>query len=275
MPELPEVETVMRGLEPAMLNQVIQKVSLHRQSLRVPIPANFKETVEGSKVIKMIRRGKYIVAHMNNDHSFVLHLGMSGRILIDHEGKDEKPGKHDHVVFHIKSKTNVIFNDPRRFGMLILVPTASWESDKVFAKMGPEPLGNHFNAPYLKDRLKGMKSSIKAALLDQHVVSGVGNIYACEALFEAGIHPEREAGSISAARIEKLVPAVRQVLNKAIKAGGSSLRDYRQTDGTLGYFQHHFSVYDCEGKPCPHCGTHIKRIVQSGRSTFFCPKEQK
>ncbi|NCO04015.1 MAG: bifunctional DNA-formamidopyrimidine glycosylase/DNA-(apurinic or apyrimidinic site) lyase [Alphaproteobacteria bacterium] len=276
MPELPEVETVMRGLEPAMVGQKIAFVNKRRPDLRVPFPKNIKSVLEGARVLNMTRRAKYILIHTDQSHVLVIHLGMSGRILIE-TNRDYKPQKHDHIILTMADKTQIIYNDPRRFGMIFFVKNGEFEIHKAFKDMGPEPLGNDFNAPVLQARLKGKTTSIKQALLDQRVVVGLGNIYACEALYEAGISPQAAAGSISLARLEVLTQKIKNVLKRAIDAGGSSLRDYRQASGELGYFQHSFLVYDREGQVCKICASKkpIQRIVQSGRSTFFCSTCQK
>lgn len=279
MPELPEVETVCRGLEPVMAGQVIAQVDLHREGLRKPFPPQLKESIEGTKVLHITRRAKYILIHLNNAHVLVIHLGMSGRVQI--EDRDYVPKTHDHMILHLKSGRVIVLNDPRRFGIVLLLPEDGLFDDAAFAHLGPEPLSNGFNGPALLARLKGKTIAIKVALMDQQVVVGVGNIYASEALFLSGINPKKAAGRLTAERAEALVAAVRQVLEKAIKAGGSTLRDHRQINGELGYFQHHFTVYDREGLACPGCTCDIlktkgiKRIVQGGRSSFYCPRRQK
>ncbi|MBP7722667.1 MAG: bifunctional DNA-formamidopyrimidine glycosylase/DNA-(apurinic or apyrimidinic site) lyase [Alphaproteobacteria bacterium] len=280
MPELPEVETVRRGLEPALLGRRIKDVILRRPDLRGAFPKNFRQEISGQKVMKLERRGKYILAVLENGEGFGLHLGMSGRIKIQAPSRDQDFGLHDHVIFVMEDDVKIIFNDPRRFGQLFKIGP-HWDSEKPFAKMGPEPLDENFLKTGFGVKLKNKKAPIKTALLDQNIVAGVGNIYACEALFEAGISPLKKAGAVSSAQIEKLVRAIQSVLNKAIKAGGSTLRDHRKTNGEMGYFQHHFSVYDREGKACPGCGCNIaktggiRRIAQAGRSTFYCPRKQK
>jgi len=275
MPELPEVETVMRGLDPAMTGQTIIKAQTRRPNLRIPFPDNLVDVLNGALVSYMTRRAKYILIHLDNAHILVIHLGMSGRVLIE-KGAYE-PQKHDHFLMTMNDGTQIIYNDPRRFGMIFLVKEGEQNLHKAFKDMGPEPLGNDFSAPFLKERLKGKSSSIKQALLDQRVVSGLGNIYVCEALYESGIHPKMQAGRISLPRLEKLTQNIKAVLRRAIEAGGSSLKDYRQADGELGYFQHSFKVYDREGDSCTQCKSDkpIQRIVQSGRSTFFCATCQK
>jgi len=283
MPELPEVETVRRGLEPVMLDRRIERIEVRRFDLRGRIPKNFADDIAGQKVSRLLRRGKYILAEMENGEGFGLHLGMSGRIKIQPDGtvaESPKQTTHDHVVFTMADKTKIIFNDPRRFGMLFRVGK-KWDSEKPFSAMGPEPLGNSFNGPVLEKKLLKKNAPIKTVLLDQNVVAGVGNIYACEALFLAGIHPTKKSSAVRGKKIEALVRAIQKVLNLAIEAGGSTLRDHRKTDGSEGYFQHNFSVYDREGRTCPGCTCDlaktggIRRITQAGRSTFYCPRKQK
>jgi formamidopyrimidine-DNA glycosylase len=280
MPELPEVEIVRRGLEPAVKGQVITHVDVWRANLRKPIPENFKALLEHKKITGTGRRGKYILVYLENGDGFALHLGMSGRIKIFTAGEKSERLKHDHFQLRMKNGTRVVFNDARRFGMIFPV-SRFWEKESPFSAMGPEPLGKKFNAQILAENLRERRTPVKTALLDQRVVAGVGNIYACEALYEAGIHPMRIAASLNREECRKLAAAIRMILKKAIAEGGSSLRDYRNTKGDLGYFQHHFSVYDRAGKPCPGCTCNplktggIKRIVQAGRSTFYCPEKQR
>lgn len=284
MPELPEVETVRRGLEPVMAGQVITQAEVRREGLRWPFPPRMAERLTGARVLGLRRRSKYILADLSTGETLLIHLGMSGRMLIALTGQTgvelgefhhemPKAEKHDHVVLEMAGGARVTFNDARRFGAMDLLPTGAEEAHPLLAKLGPEPLGNRFDEAYLVARLKGRATPIKAALLDQQVVAGLGNIYVCEVLFRAGISPKRQAGRIAAARVAGLVPIIRQVLAEAIEAGGSSLRDYRQADGELGYFQHNFRVYGREGEPCvaPGCTGHVARVVQSGRSSFYCP----
>ena len=278
MPELPEVETVMRGLDKAVRGLRIAKADQRRKDLRVPFPKGLKQKIEGRRIVRFGRRAKYILIHLDDGQVMVWHLGMSGRVLIT---RDHTPQKHDHLILHMEDGQQIAFNDARRFGMVMLSMEDTLSDHDAFRALGPEPLGNDFSGPVLAQRLAGKKVAIKLALLDQRIVAGVGNIYACEALFESGISPTRAAGTISGDKAEKLSVAIRSVLNRAIAAGGSSLRDYRQTDGELGYFQHRFNVYDREGGQCSLCGCEgskaggIKRIVQGGRSTFYCPRHQK
>lgn len=283
MPELPEVETVLRGLAPVLEGKTIVKAKVNRPDLRWPFPENMAGRISGQKISKLWRRSKYILADLSSGESLLVHLGMSGRILIsgdplgtfvhDHPAAQ----KHDHVVFDIDNGARVTFNDPRRFGAMDLLSTDGADHHPLLRDIGPEPLSNAFNETYLIERLKGKKSAIKSVLLDQKVVAGLGNIYVCEALYRAGISPKRLAGKTAQKRLAALVPIIRQVLDEAINAGGSSLRDFRQADGELGYFQHSFNVYGREGLPCvtDGCDHVVQRIVQSGRSSFYCKNCQK
>ncbi|HRK41666.1 MAG TPA: bifunctional DNA-formamidopyrimidine glycosylase/DNA-(apurinic or apyrimidinic site) lyase [Gemmobacter sp.] len=283
MPELPEVETVRRGLLPVMEGQVIARAQVNRPDLRWPFPAGMADRLTGAQVAALRRRSKYILADLSTGETLLIHLGMSGRMLIsgaqlgafhhDHPA----PAKHDHVVLDMGNGARVTFNDARRFGAMDLLPTATAEAHPLLSVLGPEPLGNNFHEDHLAARLKGRATPIKSALLDQHLVAGLGNIYVCEVLFRAGIHPARLARDVTSSEVAHLVPLIRQVLEEAIEAGGSSLRDYRQADGELGYFQHNFRVYDREGEACttPGCTARLHRIVQSGRSSFFCPHCQR
>jgi formamidopyrimidine-DNA glycosylase len=278
MPELPEVEIVRRGLEAAMLGpgRGIRQLALNREGLRYPFTPGMAAALAGREVSSLSRRGKYILMQMRGAGTLVWHLGMSGSIRVFPKGEAYAPALHDHAVFGLEDGGTVAFNDPRRFGFLLHYKDERWREAEPFASMGPEPLGNDFNGPVLAARLKGRKSPIKTALLDQRVVAGLGNIYVCEALYQARISPLRRAGDVKEPEAEDLSAAIRDVLGRALEAGGSSLRDYRHTDGGLGCFQHRFSVYDREGQPCPVCGKgcEVKRIVQAGRSTFYCPAVQ-
>jgi formamidopyrimidine-DNA glycosylase len=271
MPELPEVETVARGMALVLEGQRLSRVELRRPDLRRPIPPDLPKRMIGAVVTRIFRRAKYALIETDRGDVAILHLGMSGRVLVDHIGD----GPHDHVLFETESARRLIFNDPRRFGSLDIARISDWETHAAFVNMGPEPLGNDFSAPVLSAALKNKKTPIKSALLDQSVVAGLGNIYVCEALFESGISPLRLANSVAGKRAEKLVPQIRDVLTRAIESGGSSLRDYVQVDGELGYFQHAWKVYGREGEPCRVCNHAILRVVQSGRSTFYCGKCQK
>lgn len=283
MPELPEVETVRRGLEPVMAGAVIKHAQVNRPDLRWPFPDRMAERLTGRRVDRLWRRSKYLLADLDSGETLLVHLGMSGRMLISGDPLGQfvhdhpAPEKHDHVVFDMDNGARITFNDPRRFGAMDLLETADADAHKLLAVLGPEPLGNQFDEAYLITALTGKRSPIKTALLDQRIVSGLGNIYVCEALYRAGIHPARLAGRISKTRVAALVPIIRQVLAEAIEAGGSSLRDFRQADGELGYFQHRFDVYGREEEPCrtPECAARIRRIVQGGRSSFFCPTCQR
>jgi formamidopyrimidine-DNA glycosylase len=283
MPELPEVETVRRGLLSVMEGRVITYAAINRPDLRWPFPVGMAARLTGKRVLALRRRSKYILADLDSGETLIIHLGMSGRMLIsgamlggfhhDHPA----PAKHDHVVLDIEGGARITFNDARRFGSMDLIATDVADSHLLLRNLGPEPLGNAFSGPYLLDRLKSRNTPIKSALLDQSIVAGLGNIYVCEVLFRAHINPARKAGQIAVARVASLVPIIRDVLADAIDAGGSSLRDYRQADGELGYFQHAFKVYGREGEPCvtAGCTSTIARIVQSGRSSFFCPTCQR
>ncbi|GGO60998.1 DNA-(apurinic or apyrimidinic site) lyase [Roseovarius pacificus] len=283
MPELPEVETVRRGLVPAMEGAVIASAQVNRPDLRWPFPENMAARLTGQRVTALRRRSKYILADLSGGESLLIHLGMSGRMTVSGDPLGQfhhdhpTPQKHDHVVFDMDNGARITFNDPRRFGAMDLMDTAAADTHPLLAKLGPEPLGNAFDESYLADALKTRNTPIKSALLDQRIVAGLGNIYVCEALYRAGISPKRRARNISRARAAALVPIIRDVLRDAIRAGGSSLRDFRQADGELGYFQHSFDVYDREGQPCrtPGCTNTIHRIVQSGRSSFYCPSCQR
>lgn len=286
MPELPEVETVMRGLEPVMLDAVVTKADIRRPNLRWPFPQNMAARLEGAKILGLRRRSKYILCDLSSQETLLIHLGMSGRMLI--EADDVKmPGhfydkispaeKHDHVVLDFDTGTRVKFNDARRFGSMDLLPTDTADRHPLLASLGPEPLGNDFHADLLRARFEGRRTPIKSALLDQKIIAGLGNIYVCEALWRSGISPKRLARNISAQKLDQLVPSIKDVLVEAIEAGGSSLKDHRQANGELGYFQHNFSVYGREGEPCrtDGCVSDIRRIVQSGRSSFYCPNCQR
>lgn len=276
MPELPEVETVVRGLRPHLVGKRIARLVQRRPDLRTALPRNFAARVEGRRVTALERRAKYILAHLDDGQILIVHLGMSGRLVLLHRPNSEA-GPHDHVEFTIEDGALVRFSDPRRFGMMDLLTRDAMAQDKRFAELGPEPLADDFTPSVLAQALEGRGSPIKVALLDQHVVAGIGNIYACEALHIAGISPKRKAGTVKGDRAVRLVHAIKDVLRKAIAAGGSSARDYVQASGELGWFQHQWAVYDREGTPCPgcDCGRGVKRFVQGGRSTFYCAQRQR
>ena len=289
MPELPEVETVRRGLAPALVGAAISRVDLRRADLRFPFPKGFSKRLAGRRIVDLRRRAKYLVADLDDGNSLVMHLGMSGSFRID----DDAPGRfhhprgksaaHDHVVFQLENGRRVTFNDPRRFGYMLLVATKDLGAHKLLTGLGVEPLSDALDAAYLARAFAARKAPAKAALLDQRLVAGLGNIYVCEALHRAHISPLRAAGTLvaasgkPAAALARLPQAIKDVLEEALAAGGSSLRDHRQADGSLGYFQHSFRVYDREGAACPtpRCKGTIARVVQSGRSTFLCPRCQK
>jgi formamidopyrimidine-DNA glycosylase len=293
MPELPEVETVRRGLAPVMEGARFEKVEARRGDLRWPLPKDFVRRLEGQTVTGLGRRAKYILADLSSGEVLLMHLGMSGSFRVAKGGTDSTPGDfhherskmaaHDHIVFHMSNGGVATFNDPRRFGCMKLVARDRLDDEPLLRALGPEPLGNAFDATMLASACAGKQTSLKAALLDQRVVAGLGNIYVCEALHRAHLSPKRKASTIADRkgapneRAVRLVDAIRTVLNDAIRAGGSSLRDHRQTDGELGYFQHSFRVYDREGEPCPTrgCNGTVRRFVQNGRSTFYCPVCQK
>ena len=276
MPELPEVETVRRGLVPVLEGRVLAKVEQRRPDLRWPIPRDFVKRLSGRRVERLERRAKYLLWHMNDGTVMMLHLGMSGRIQIS-ETRPDTLDKHDHLVFTTDDGTVIRFNDARRFGMVDLATAGTIDRHKLLSELGPEPLGNAFSGPMLAAAFDGRRSPVKAALLDQRVVCGLGNIYVCEALHMSGISPLRLATNVKGKRTERLTIAIRDVLTAAIEAGGSSLRDHQQVNGELGYFQHNFRVYDREDAPCPKdgCSGTVRRIVQSGRSTFYCPSCQR
>ena len=278
MPELPEVETVVRGLRPKLEGHRLELVEQRRPDLRFPLPENFAARLQGRRVERIQRRAKYMLLHLDDGQVLLCHLGMSGRMVIVERGRGGTRlplDRHDHVIFTTEAGTEIRFNDVRRFGIMDLIAGDALEAHPLLRALGPEPLGNDFNGPALAAALKGKRTPIKAALLDQQVVAGLGNIYVCEALFFAGLSPRRLAYTVQGNRAEKLAAAVRQVLARAIEAGGSSLRDYVQANGELGYFQHEWAVYGREGEPCRRCGAPVKRLAQSGRSTFYCARCQK
>lgn len=274
LPELPEVETVRRGLLPAMQGRVIKDVIVRRRDLRTPIPLDFEDRVRDQTIEQLTRRSKYILLHLKDGPVIILHLGMSGRIRIE-DGNPPEPDKHDHVEFITDSRHCIRFGDPRRFGFVDLIEPGQEGSYPSLAKLGPEPLSAKFTGDLLYDKLRKRTTSMKAILMDQRIVAGLGNIYVNEALFRAGIRPQKKAGQLTRAQADRLVDEIRMVLEEAIAAGGSSLKDHRRTDGELGYFQHTFRVYGREGEMCQTCmASPIKRIVQQGRSTFYCSRCQ-
>src|ERR1700759_3760611 len=293
MPELPEVETVRRGLQPAMEGAKIVHAEARRKDLRFPFQKDFVARLEGQTVTGLGRRAKYLMADLASGDVLLMHLGMSGSFRVVADGNGNVPGQfhhpraedraHDHVLFHMSSGALIVFNDPRRFGYMKVIAREAIEDEPLLKGLGPEPLGNEFDADMLARSCANKKTSLKAALLDQRIVAGLGNIYVCEALFRARLSPRRLAATLSTKKGEttdharRLVESIHAVLNQAIKAGGSSLRDHRQTSGELGYFQHSFQVYDREGEKChtKGCEGIVRRFTQNGRSTFWCPKCQK
>jgi formamidopyrimidine-DNA glycosylase len=293
MPELPEVETVRRGLQPVMEGAKIVKVEARRKDLRFPFQKDFTARLQGQTVTGLGRRAKYLMADLGSGDVLLMHLGMSGSFRVLEQGEAKTPGEfhhsrgkdraHDHVVFHMSSGADIVFNDPRRFGYMKIIARNALDDEPLLKGLGPEPLGNEFDAKMLARACADKKTSLKAALLDQRVVAGLGNIYVCEALFRAHLSPRRLAATLATKsgqptdHAKRLVEAIHAVLNQAIKAGGSSLRDHRQTSGELGYFQHSFQVYDREGERCQtgNCAGTVRRFTQNGRSTFWCPKCQK
>jgi formamidopyrimidine-DNA glycosylase len=279
MPELPEVETVMRGLQSRLEGRRIVSAVAHRADLRWKLPTSLAQRLTGARVIGFRRRGKYILMRLDGGDSVLLHLGMSGRMVLT-PLRPNQPTLHEHLVLETDDGWRVGFVDPRRFGSVDLVPTALEEQHRLLAEIGPEPLEADFTPASLSASLAGKRTPIKAALLDQKVVAGLGNIYVCEALFRAKLSPQRAAYTVPGTRAARLVPAIKDTLREAIAAGGSSLRDYVQPDGELGYFQHAWKVYGHEGEPCERCPgkpacAGIRRITQSGRSTFYCPRTQR
>ena len=301
MPELPEVETVRRGLSPVFDGAMIRKVTLNRGDLRFPLPADFRDRLGGQRMIALGRRAKYLLGDLEDGTVLVMHLGMSGSFRIEEVGEARQQPvaaaafhyprsvdrAHDHVIFHLEhegaERLRIVYNDPRRFGFMSLVARAEIEHHPWFAALGPEPTGNALDADHLARVAAGRATPLKALLLDQRAIAGLGNIYVCEALHRAKLSPLRGAGALATAAgaptagAKRLVAAIREVIAEAIVAGGSTLRDHRQADGELGYFQHSFAVYGREGEPCPRagCGGTVERIVQSGRSTFHCPRCQR
>lgn len=291
MPELPEVETVRRGLQPAMEGALVDRLEQRRADLRFPFPDDFASLLTGRRITSLQRRAKYLLIGFDDGKVLISHLGMSGSYYVHHAGEGRAPGvfhherskdqAHDHVVFHLSGpagSSTVVYNDPRRFGFMLLTDWENLDAHPLICNLGVEPTGNALSAAYLAERFAGRKAPLKAALLDQSIIAGLGNIYVCEALWLARLSPRRKAGTLvdrngdPVPRLEDLTRSIRQVIDAAIEAGGSSLRDHRQADGTLGYFQHSFNTYDRENEPCRRQDDGmIRRIVQSGRSTFYCP----
>ena len=283
MPELPEVETVLRGISPILQGNQIDYAQVNRPDLRRPFPNNLAKRLKNRKINFLHRRSKYILIDLSGGETLIMHLGMSGRIIISqkvagtfHHNTNHSQ-KHDHFVLHLKDNHQLTFNDPRRFGVIDLLRTENLELSGMLSQIGPEPLSNSFNEAYLVSTLRLKKTNIKSALLDQRVVAGLGNIYVCEALFRAGISPKRQALRISHKKLGSLVPIIKEILLEAISSGGSSLRDFRNASGDLGYFQHSFDVYGREDQDCynPECDSKIKRITQAGRSSFYCSNCQR
>lgn len=297
MPELPEVETVRRGLQPVLEGARLLVVEARRPNLRFPLPERFAARLEGRRIASLGRRAKYLTAHLDAGPVLICHLGMSGSFRIEDEAESETPGTfhharskdpaHDHVVFHVETgageRKRVVYNDPRRFGFMLFAEADQLADHPLLAGLGVEPTGNALDGQLLAELFAGRAAPLKSVLMDQRLIAGLGNIYVCEALWRSGLSPRRAAGTLATAkgtataRANRLAEAIRTVIGEAIEAGGSSLRDHRQADGSLGYFQHSFRVYDREGEPCPRpgCGGTIGRIVQNGRSTFYCPACQR
>lgn len=274
MPELPEVETVMRGLATQLEGKRIERVEPMREGLRFPFPERLVELLEGQRIVLLARRSKYILCELENGWQLLLHLGMSGKILVYPEPRQELK-KHDHLLIWLEGGTEIAFNDARRFGIVDLIKPKQIASHPLLSHLGPEPLENEFTPAYLYAALKKRSMAIKPALMDAKLVVGVGNIYASEALFKAGIAPVKKANTISKKQCEILVTCIQEVLRDAIRSGGSTLRDYVRSSGDVGYFQHQFKVYGREKEPCLICSSSIERIVQTGRSSFYCPSCQK
>ena len=289
MPELPEVETVKRGLEPVLKGHRIERVETRRPGLRFPFPQGFSERLSGAKVQTLSRRAKYILMDLDNGFSLIVHLGMTGRFTVlspkgvsnlgefyfEAGAGEGANGPHDHVVLHLEQGVRLVYSDPRRFGMMDVVETSMVGQHRLLKDIGVEPLGNELSASYLAQKFRGKAAPMKAALLDQRIIAGLGNIYVCEALFRVRLSPKRKAGSVKLEKLEELVRHIRDILNEAILAGGSTLQDFKSTNGERGSYQQRFLVYDREGEPCTSCGKPIKRMVQSGRSSFYCGACQK
>jgi len=280
MPELPEVETVRSGLAPVMEGQTIVMATINRPNLRFAFPPGFCDRLSGAEILQVRRRAKYLLIGLGTGETLIAHLGMSGRFSIvppDDDPPEDTKAAHDHVEWHLSNDHRILYNDPRRFGFMDLADSADLDNNKFLTDLGPEPLGNGFSSAWLAEHFVGKARPVKTALLDQHVVAGLGNIYVCEALYRARIHPKTLIKSIGPKRRERLLVCIREVIAEAIAAGGSTLRDYAAVDGALGYFQHRFAVYGREGEPCARetCTGTIQRMVQSGRSSFYCSKCQR
>ncbi len=277
MPELPEVETTVRGLRPLLQGRTVENINIYRKKLRFPLPRGLARSVCHARITSITRRAKYILIHLDNQHTLLVHLGMSGRLtkVLPNATRE----KHDHIILTLDNGARLAFNDPRRFGMVDVMPTPDQARHKMLQALGPEPLGRDLTPAVLAHRLHGKTATIKALLLDQRIIAGLGNIYVSEALFWSGIDPTRAGGTLTLAEIKKLLPSIRKVLNAAIKAGGTSMRNYVQADGKLGFFQDRFAVYDRAGQPCPGCTCKgkkpVKRLVQGGRATFVCTTKQR
>jgi formamidopyrimidine-DNA glycosylase len=274
MPELPEVETVRTGLENSIKAKIVKRAIIRCKKLRYPFPDGLEKLLEGKAIKAIKRRSKYLLLELNDGNTLIMHLGMSGKVLYKQQLPDEF-AKHDHFVMEFTDGSAIVFNDARRFGLIDVCKTSTLPQNKHFKALGPEPLEGEFTADYLKGYLKSRQKSIKVTLMDASCVVGVGNIYAAESLFKSNIDPAKPAAKVSAKKLPVLVQNIQEVLKDAIKSGGSTLRDYVRSDGDVGYFQHNFKVYGRENQPCYICGTSIKRIVQQGRSTFYCPDCQK
>jgi len=275
MPELPEVETIKNGLESKLNNKIISDAVINRPNLRTFFPDNFTDNLKDKKITAFKRRSKYLLIELDNDFLLISHLGMSGKFTIFANDEDYNQDKHDHVIINFSDGTSLVYNDIRRFGLMDFICKNELEKHKLFINLAPEPLTEEFNSDYLYNILKNKNTNIKNAIMNSNIVVGVGNIYACESLFKCGISPTSSCRSIKPNEINKLVGIIKETLQDAIKAGGSTLKDYRKEDGTMGYFQHNFKVYGREGEDCTDCGNKIERIKQQGRSTFFCPDCQK
>ena len=277
MPELPEVETVINGLKPVMLNKKIARIEATRKNLRYNFPENLSAISKNSKIIDMQRLSKYIIIRLDTGYSLISHLGMSGKytIFLYTRNKKIEQVKHDHIIFHMDNGDTIIYNDPRRFGFLISCKTTEEKNEKHLSKLGIDPTDNKLTDKYIYDKFQKCKSNLKTALMTQSIISGLGNIYVCEAMYRAKLHPNTMTSTISHKTIKVLTKHIKEIITEAIKAGGSTLKDYKNTEGVMGYFQHNFDVYGRNGENCNKCNSEINKIIQGGRSTFYCPKCQK